>query len=746
MATNTVNFGLELPEDEDFYSIHVQNGNMNKIDVALQENKQNLMNHENKQDEHLTAEQTEKIESAIQPLENFTSGNFVKINPDGTFSDSGLNADSFENSDHNEKSVYSENGVHNLRYHNEKFQIFNGNEWVDVTEKSFIQVKVNVETGAIVNATDGVNTVSAESVNGFCIIPISNYGTWNFTATVGDKTTNPVSLVIDTVKWYEIDLATFSAEIRTTYSSTYSPSGIGYAKGNVVCKHLESGTIFTDTYATSTHYSNFYVNKKGTYEISVTWNTESSLGWITKAKTFIIDVNEDSKLYEIKYAFPYKDYELLYLPNGDLTVTFTDTTDESITFSYTKLQSDRRNETYDRLICWLPDASKTYNVVVTDTNNIPLWVGRTDVVDDSNKYGQLKQNTNIYSAYIAQNDSDPNSRVVYKYMASSMTGGSADWDNTDIFSQIEPYVLAPKVTNGTQKIQKNDYTLLEDGRKITDVYSYNQYDVVIKFPDLYYRIDYTDSNLKFYVSTKPFTNSKKWNSRYIGAYLAYTAQDNCVYSHSSKSPTDNQSLNTQKQQLANRNDNKYRLFNYDDLLMLQMLFILRYKNTDSELALGRGFVSGESKAFTGRLNQKGMYSGSSTSGASMDGIKFCGLEDFWGNIYCYIDGLTVSSDKTLKINGISQGTVPSSINTWFKTSHSKEFPFIQKDNTSGGSSSTYFCDYQQMTAPASGENIACFGSIFNGGYGMGGLFSLWMDRTADTMPSGGRGARLVYQP
>ena len=740
MAINTPNFNLELPEDEDFYSIHVQNGNMNIIDVALEENKQNLINHEKQQDKHLTLKQVEKIENAIQPLENFKSGNFVKINNDGTISDSGLNASDFEDSDHNEKSVYSENGVHNLRYHNEKFQIFNGTEWVDVTEKSLIQVKVNVETGAIVNATDGVNTATAESVNGYCVIPISNYGTWNFTATVGGKTTNPVSLVIDTVKWYEIDLATFSAIIRTERIGTYTPLGVN-SKGNIICKHLESGTIISESPTTSSIYGTFYVNKRGTYEIYVTWNTESSLGWITKSVIFTIDVNEDGKWYYVKYNFPYKQYSLFKFPDGDLTVTLTDTTDESITFSYTKLQSDRATETYDNLVCYLPDASKIYNVVVTDTNNIPLWIGNTNSTET-----QLDQNTNIYSAYIAQNDSDPNSRVVYKYMASSMTGGSADWDNTDIFSQIEPYVLAPKVTNGTQKIQKNDYTLLEDGRKITDVYSYNQYDVVIKFPDLYYRIDYTDSNLKFYVSTKPFTNSKKWNSRYIGAYLAYTAQDNCVYSHSSKSPTDNQSLTTQKQQLANRNDNKYRLFNYEDLLMLQMLFILRYKSTNSESALGRGFVSGESKAFTGRLDKKGMFNGSSTSGASMDGIKFCGLEDFWGNIYCYIDGLTVSSDKTLKVNGVSQGAVPSSINTWFKTSHSKEFPFIQKDNTSGGSSSTYFCDYQQMTAPATGENVAYFGNVYNGGTGMGGLFCLFMDRTADNMPSGGRGARVVYQP
>lgn len=740
MAIKTTNFNLELPENEDFYDVNVFNNNNRKIDLALQENKDKINNHKNKEDEHLKPEQAEKIESALQPIQTFTEGNFVKVNSDGTISDSGFSENSFANTDHNEKSIYSEKGVHNFRYYNEKLQVFNGTEWVDIAEKPLITVEITVDSGSAVTATDGTNTVTGTSENNICTLMIPNYGNWNFSATLNGNNSKTVSLVIDSLQLYHVTLEYPYATI-TLINNNRSE----FTADELYYKTPDS-TEFVKV--TGSNIDGYPLKCKitGDYQFYHT-KTQYGIKYTSSVTTFNISqyrIDNEQSYNEFSYFYG-KRIQITNHHEGsfELNITPSNGNTQTFTFNY----SDTDNGTF----CKLWNTNETVTIELVE-NNIHIASDTVDMMNlslASNKTVALYLKT-FYGFRINENTSSPTNRVEYLYGSVNMTPGSADWDFTDIFNDIYPVALPyDSLTHPIKRLQNNlefDENGIELGGSLGVDWK-RHYNIMIHFPKLYYKSELVDGVLTVKLCKLYFTGCEVFKERYIGAYLGtHHAQSVSGFaSLPESSVSTNMTLEEFKATL-----NFGRLFNYYDLLMLQFLFILRYKSTDSESALGRGFVSGESPAFTGRLNDKGMYSGSPTSGASMDGIKFCGIEDLWGNCFCYVDGLKIGK-QNIMVDGVDKGSISNtSISTYFKNGISSDLPFIQKSNDSGASSSTYYCDRQYIVGRADAEtnNIAEFGNVYNGGYGAGGLFSLYMQRTESNIPSSGTSiaSRLVYEP
>lgn len=742
MAIKTTNFNLELPENEDFYDVNVFNNNNRKIDLALQENKDKINNHENKEDEHLKPEQAEKIESALQPIQTFTEGNFVKVNSDGTISDSGFSENSFANTDHNEKSVYSEKGVHNFRYHNEKLQVFNGTEWVDIAEKPLITVQVNVTSGSTVTATDGTQTITGTSENNVCTLMIPNYGNWNFSATLNGNNSKTVSLVIDSLQLYHVTLEYPYATITLVNNNSTiftadelyykTPDSTEFVKvtGSNIDGYPLKCKIAGDYqfYHTKTQYGIKYTSTVTTFNVSqYRINNEQSYNEFSNFYGKIIKINNHHE----------GSFKLNITPSNGNTQTFT--------FNY----GDTNNGEFYKL--WNTNETVTIELIENNLHSASATVDMTKLNLSADITNVVLYLQTFYGFRINENTSSPTNRVEYLYASVNMTPGSNAWDNTDIFNDIYPVALPyDSLTHPIRRLEKGNFKAIEGGTELggsLGVDWKNYYNIMIHFPKLYYSCELVNGVLTVKLCKSSFTGCKVFKERYIGAYLGthYYQSRSGFASLPDSSVSTNMSLNDFKAYL-----NFGRLFNYYDLLMLQFLFVMRYKSTDSESALGRGFVSGESPAFTGRLDGEGMYSGSPTSGASMDGIKFCGIEDLWGNCFCYVDGLKIGK-QNIMVDGVDKGSISNtSISTYFKNGISSDLPFIQKSNDSGASSSTYYCDRQYIVGRADAEtnNIAEFGSVYNGGYGAGGLFNLNMQRTESNIPSSGTSiaSRLVYEP
>ena len=129
-------------------------------------------------------------------------------------------------------------------------------------------------------------------------------------------------------------------------------------------------------------------------------------------------------------------------------------------------------------------------------------------------------------------------------------------------------------------------------------------------------------------------------------------------------------------------------------------------------------------------------------------MKFAGIEDFWGNIWEWIDGLTTDSSFNIitnwdydKVNSnpdfsTSSGLTSNSSGYVTNVAGTTESGFMNVKY--GGSASTYFCDYGSLN---SGRVLSFGGRWGNGSFC--GPFCLYADRTASDAGAS-VGARLMY--
>lgn len=373
--------------------------------------------------------------------------------------------------------------------------------------------------------------------------------------------------------------------------------------------------------------------------------------------------------------------------------------------------------------------------------------------NEANRLSGTPQPYKIYGVAIDLTNSNPETAVTYTDDAVGMTGGDVAWDNMNIFKDIKPCVLKNGVVQ--YYLDPNDFTKRVDG-SAADITSGNDGDVMIEIPKTGFLIstvgniltvkvtdDPNNPNFKYYAHSRATEGDR--SKLYIGTYLGWKGGGNKLRSLSGKTPTADQTIGTFRTQ-AKANGSGYDLVSFYPLTLLQCLYLIKYKNLDSQTALGRGYVDGNSAATnTGGTNQKGMFFGETTGKQQM---KFLGIEDFWGNLRWWIDGLFSDSNRNIKTafqnfndtgSGYTdrgQGAISDIGNYMSKPQGTSQTGFIAKEVS--GSSSTYFCDYAYLYA----SRLPNFGGNWNNG-SSAGAFSLPVYSSASRSASY-LGGRLMY--
>lgn len=374
------------------------------------------------------------------------------------------------------------------------------------------------------------------------------------------------------------------------------------------------------------------------------------------------------------------------------------------------------------------DTTYYFRVFAYDTN------GNINTTTDNQQITCVPSNVKIYGVKIDTTNSNPETAVTYTDDAIDMTGASTSWDSIYPFNDIRPFLML----NGAEVVEldKNDFTKDINGNSV-DIASGSAGDVYIRFPKIYWKL-WQEGNYQYVkYATKQVDDTWKSlahiNSRtgnncdyvYISAYLGYS-DGTKIRSISGKSPTVNIALADIRTK-AQANGDKYDQIGFYQLMMLQILYLIRYKNLDSQTALGRGYVDGNSaKTNTGGTNSKGMYYGETTGKQQM---KFAGIEDFYGNCYYYIDGIKTDASwnvllGTSNFNNDAKGYTSYSSGLTANVSGylsaiqgTTEKGFLIK--TASGSGTTYYSDYASLNAGF----FACFGAYRNIG-STGGAFLL----------------------
>lgn len=360
-------------------------------------------------------------------------------------------------------------------------------------------------------------------------------------------------------------------------------------------------------------------------------------------------------------------------------------------------------------------------------------------------------NAKTMTVILDLNESDPTKWATYADDAVGMTAGSDAWD--DFFGHY-PCILDNGVELG--KLNRNNFAQYEDGSTapITTLGK----DVMICFPKRGIKIEYTDaSHLSVSMTDEPnktgysyMAHSYKSNpidKFYLGAYKGYTSSSN-LYSTSGVTPTTNQTIDTFRTQAHNRGIG-YEQSGFFQLTFRQVMYLLKYKGQNAQVALGRGYVDGSAATTTGNTNTNGMDYGTS-SGTQQ--VKLFGLEDFYGNVWEFIDGLYSDANRKLYVadgNFNNTGSNYTDANTSaFNSNISGYLRYPVGTNLAGfnggsqtyGTDLTYFCDYAYVAA----SRLAGFGGFWNAA-SYAGVFRLYVDLSAWSSYAY-YGARLMFLP
>ena len=369
------------------------------------------------------------------------------------------------------------------------------------------------------------------------------------------------------------------------------------------------------------------------------------------------------------------------------------------------------------------DQYKTTGFTINNLTNGETYC--TDGAINTNEENRLSGSPQAYrvmTVVIDQSNSNPSTCITYADDATSMTAGSSAWDS---FFGHYPCLLKNGVEVG--RLNPNDFTKFEDGTS-ADITSGNAGDVMIAFPKLGYKISTSGDIVTVSMTDNPNAEGYCYLAHtrgttvkdvfYLGAYKGYVTSSK-LRSLSGKTPTVNTTIGNFRTQ-AQANGSGYDQSAFNQLIFRQCMYLLKYKNLNSQTAVGYGYANGNSASIsTGGTNAKGMDYGETTGKLQM---KLFGLEDFWGNVWEFIDGIYSDSSRNIltateNFNDTgsgytNQGASGFSSDTggyMSKVQGTSEKGFVLKE--ASGSETTYYSDYALVYA----SRLACFGGYWNYG-------------------------------
>lgn len=313
------------------------------------------------------------------------------------------------------------------------------------------------------------------------------------------------------------------------------------------------------------------------------------------------------------------------------------------------------------------------------------------------------------------------------------------------YSDIRGVVFNGSVgTTIAQILDKNDATKQSNGSP-SNLTSLGN--VMNEYPKFYcqvkmtpqgrrYRIfSYKNPTKKIAMGIKPHPVFKKpdgsyKNFEYLSRYKG-SHDGTRVGSLSGKSPYVNITQGTFRDKCRNGRNTNWNMLTFEQISMLQCLYIVEFGDLNSQAVLGQGRANTSSASATGTCNALGMRSGRISTDDANGNVCYRGYEDFYANIWDFIDGFMISNNGYHYTNDPSKFGNLSAMTLFPKTLNFKipngyvdkmevidgyEHLLIPYGTT--GSATTYYCDIFDSHDEGK-ENIAIFGGGWVGGASRG---------------------------
>ena len=253
---------------------------------------------------------------------------------------------------------------------------------------------------------------------------------------------------------------------------------------------------------------------------------------------------------------------------------------------------------------------------------------------------------------------EPNSTMGTRtYDAAGLTWNrsSNTVEGIDNFKNIAPFKTREccRIWNDTAKtasyVYKDDYTDAEWETIRKGTHASIKGDIMIEVNEFWYRrVQREDKKFEIIVAPKykagfkpdpwHYVNGKHYEKRYISKYKL----SGDFKSLSGQTPRTNTALNTARTALQAKGMNE---LTFEAQYSLVMLMLVKYATTDVQAIVANGNCNYEDiKATGGTDSVKGM-DGSATAVTANESALALGIEDFWGNVWSYIDGAVCYSGK-----------------------------------------------------------------------------------------------------
>ena len=295
------------------------------------------------------------------------------------------------------------------------------------------------------------------------------------------------------------------------------------------------------------------------------------------------------------------------------------------------------------------------------------------------------------------------------------------WDGNETYTRLEDAEGMVANAGVGNSVATNDFDSAEIYKDIADVEVDGN--MFVKIPKFYIRKVVTGDTWEWYVSKEQgegyylpecFKDESGNELDYvlIGKYDA-SLNGTKLESKSGATPAVNISMDTSRTYATNNNVNGitgYQLFDIHAYDVVQVLFYIEFATVDSQSVMyGYCASTNTTKINNGTTDIVVSTSGSTTSNSDgLSAMKYRGIENLWGNIYQWIDGLYISNSTNVIYVNKKPSTYANYSSTQYysigyelsgsvgfisKMNYDANNPFIQLPKEGGSLTPTKYADF-----------------------------------------------------
>lgn len=232
--------------------------------------------------------------------------------------------------------------------------------------------------------------------------------------------------------------------------------------------------------------------------------------------------------------------------------------------------------------------------------------------------------------------------------------------NTDITTDPSPAVGGDSGSSPFdsympwRKMEEYNVVSGEIGPKFgEDGFTRSDADVMVFIPEFYYKIidDATGMKRYFYIANKEESGFEKHpgSGRYVGRYNTDSNNTSCT----GKAPV----VSITRATARNNAKNKgvcWCEYDYASWCAIGLLYIVEYADWDSQSKIGKGNAGGSSAINSGGTDSMVYHTGRASGTDGVTAVQYRHIENPWGNVHEWIDGVNFSDGTVYVCNDHSK--------------------------------------------------------------------------------------------